>query len=124
VKIVAAAIDRPSNFFEWAFGLCKSESATRIVATARSYLSTATWPWDKAFMLAGAYLAATEAIPKLLTDVSSSPDIEFPFWVTFDKHTDEGKVALRVASKQLGCTYRQLIWADFYFESALVNASS
>ena len=47
----------------------------------------------------------------------------FPFWVALDKHTPEGKEALRRAAKIVGIPWRQALWVSFYFESALTNAA-
>lgn len=52
---------------------------------------------------------------------ADAPSEEFPYWAALDKHTPEGKVALAEIAKQVNSSYRQLIWASFYCESARVN---
>ena len=42
-------------------------------------------------------------------------------WVALDKHTPQGKDAIREACKAVGTQYRKAIWCGFYFESAKVN---
>jgi hypothetical protein len=92
----------------------------RIVSEAgQRYLPAATWPWDKACILAGALLATMEEIQKM--ESADAPPEEFPYWVALDKHTPEGKVALTEAAREVGSSYRRLIWASFYCESARVN---
>lgn len=120
LRIVSAALLRPLPFFEWAQTHCISPTALQIIDAARRYLAVATWGWDKACIIAGAFLATTVGIPEC-RDV---PDVEsaFPYWVALDKHTPQGKVALRQVAKEHFIPYRHFIWSSFYFESAMVNA--
>lgn len=119
VRIVAAALERPPAFFEWALKTSATDAANAVVLAAKQYLAAATWGWDKATILAGAYLAASSGVPAL----ESGPEQHdpFPLWVALDKHTPEGKDAIRRVGHALHESYRNLIWAGFYFESARVN---
>ncbi len=120
VRMVSEALNRPDAFFDWAALHSSSDTGRRIVATARRYLAAATWGWDKTCILAGAFLAATGEVPHCgLGPVVTS---DFPYWVALDKHTPEGKKVLEQVGKEFRVTYRQLIWAGFYFESATVNS--
>jgi hypothetical protein len=119
LRIVAEALGRPTEFFGWALGQAKSGQAADVIRSAQRYLPVATWPWDKACILAGALLATTVEMPTV-TRAGPSAE-EFPYWVALDKHTPEGKVALAEVAKQIRSPYRQLIWAGFYCESAQVN---
>jgi hypothetical protein len=119
LKMVSEALNRPKEFFEWALGQSNTQRATDIIQSAKQYLPAATWPWDKACILAGALLATCGDIS--MTERAISPLEEFPYWVALDKHTPEGKVALTEVAKQVKSSYRQLIWASFYCESAFVN---
>jgi hypothetical protein len=122
VRIVAEGLNRQEAFFRWAFETCSSSDAVLVVEAARKYVGVATWGWDKACILAGAFLAATKGVPPLVdAEVSDAP---FPYWVALDKHTPRGKEALKTLAnvRQLG--WRQLIWCSFYFESAVVNSLS
>lgn len=121
LKIVAKALERPKDFFEWAARESRSQRATNIIQSAQRYLPAATWQWDKACILAGALLATTSDMPVLEQADPPATEDEFPYWVALDKHTAEGKVALREVAKQVKTNYRQLIWASFYLESARVN---
>jgi len=119
LRIIAEALGRPAAFFEWVLSQAKSREATDVIRSARRYLAAATWQWDKACILAGALLATAGEIPAM--ERGDRPSEEFPYWVALDKHTPEGKVALAEIAKEIKSTYRQLIWASFYCESARVN---
>jgi hypothetical protein len=45
-------------------------------------------------------------------------------WVAIDKHTPDGKVAIREAARYLNVRARDMMWISFYCESALTNAIS
>jgi len=119
VRVVAEGLERPEDFLGWAESQCSSRQQANVVAAARKYLAAATWGWDKACILAGAFLASQAELPA----IENRPPSEgrFPTWVALDKHTPQGKDAIRDACKTVGATYRQAIWCGFYFESATVN---
>jgi hypothetical protein len=119
VRIVARALDRPTEFLIWALDHCSSPAGSAVIDAARRYLASATWGWDKATILGAAYLASTGAVP---TPAPAPPSEHFPYWVALDKHTPIGKEELRRLSLSLKIAYRQLIWAGFYCESAIVNS--
>jgi len=117
LKIVAAALKRPEEFFNWAEGQCSNEEQLSIVLAAKQYFSRASWPWDKAFMAAGAYLSLKSDIP-LATYAEPSREAAFPYWVAVDKHTPQGKIALRKVASVMGIPDIKLQWISFYLESA------
>lgn len=119
LRIVSEALRRPRGFFEWVLSQSRTQWATDVIRSAQRYLPAATWPWDKACILAGALLATIVDIPTVVSADRLSG--EFPYWVALDKHTPEGKVALAAVAKQVNSSYRQLIWASFYCESACMN---
>lgn len=119
LRLVSEALRRPEAFFGWVFGQSRAQRSTDIILSAQRYLAAATWQWDKACILAGALLATTGEVPK--AEGAETPSGEFPYWVALDKHTPEGKVALTEVAKQVNSSYRRLIWASFYCESASVN---
>lgn len=120
VKIVTAALKRPEGFFKWALAECSCESQTAVVLAARSFFVRASWPWDKAFMAAGAYLSCQKGTPQV-SRCDQLPKTPFPFWSAVDKHTPQGKIALRRVASALHLQELQLQWASFYFESAKTN---
>lgn len=119
LRILSEALDRPNAYFDWAISQCSSEDCRQIVTAARKYLPAATWGWDKATILAAAFLATSHHIPPVK---SAHPSTSmFPYWVALDKHTPQGKEALRRIADANKVGYRQLIWAGFYCESSVVN---
>jgi hypothetical protein len=119
LKIIAEALDRPKEFFDWVKGEGRSQGSRDVVRAAQEYLPAATWRWDKACILGGALLATLSDLPSL--ESLEEPEEEFPYWVALDKHTAEGKEVLREVAKEIKASYRELIWASFYCESAHVN---
>ncbi len=124
VRIVAAGIRRSEEYWSWILREEEARGKTGGVQKIRSFMAWPTWPWDKAFVMASAYLfvhGEAKAVEQLDDEELRSA---FPFWIAIDKHTAEGKVALRKVAKIVGCTYRQLNWTSYYLESARVNALS
>lgn len=122
LRVVGEGIARPKDYLGWAGAQAAPGDATRVVEAAGRYLAAATWGWDKACILAGAFLAAKCPTPIARPEVTRAPDGSFPLWVALDKHTPDGKRALRILASDLGVSYRRLIWSGFYYESAVVNA--
>lgn len=120
IRIVKAAMERPADFFKWAISTCPGAEGLEVVHLANQVVSNATWPWDKAFIFAGAYLAVTEGIP-IVHPVDDAAGQSCPYWVGIDKHTVWGKLALQNVSKEVDVPYARLQWASFYFESVLNN---
>ncbi len=121
VKIVAAALKRPKCFFDWAMAECSSEEQRAVVLAARSFFAQASWPWDKAFMAAGAYLSSQGGVPQV-SRPGKFLHAPFPYWIAVDKHTPQGRIALRRVATELHLSERHLQWASFYFESARTHA--
>lgn len=121
LKIICEALARPKDYFAWAVSQSPSARSIAAIRNAEKYLPVATWPWDKACILATAFLSEMRETPTVDAGLSPHLTSVFPYWAALDKHTDEGKAALRDAAKSLGVNYRQLIWSSFYCESAQVN---
>lgn len=121
VKITAAGLERPSDFFNWALRRCDTATQTAIVQAAAAYMPRASWPWDKAFMAAAAYLAGAHPVA---APQEAGPEalMTCPLWVAVDKHTPQGRACLRQTAQELGISLHQLEWACFYQESAASNA--
>ncbi len=97
-------------------------SMLRFVENANAAYRKAGWPWDRAFIQASVYLAVLkDGIPPTSDAVDRLGGGDFPFYVALDKHTGEGKVALRMVSQEIGVSYRLLNWVSFYCESGRVN---
>lgn len=120
LRTVAKAIEEPEKFWAWLEPQCERENQSVFVSVTRQAHRKGGWPWDRAFMLAAAYLAVTGPIAEI--NISpNEPSEEFPFWIALDKHTSEGKRALRQVAQEFNVPASQLLWASFYCESALTN---
>jgi len=122
IRIVAAAIARPSDFWNWAIRTSESDRQRAIVESAHKAFRGGGWPWDRAFMQAAAYLEVTDC--RLHSDSTEATKGPFPFWIAIDKHTEAGRKALSSAAKTLRLPVRQLSWASFYCEGAVTNYST
>ncbi|HVB20561.1 MAG TPA: hypothetical protein VNG51_01265 [Ktedonobacteraceae bacterium] len=123
IKWVAQAIKNPEGFWKWAIENSSANGlVTQFVLNTKEAQRRGGWPWDLAFMQAAAYLAVTEE-GSLVCEPSQTA-LECPLWVALDKHTSQGKEALRKAAQSLKIPYRQLTWINFYCESALTNEST
>jgi hypothetical protein len=120
LRYIGGALDRPSQFFNWLHGRSGTEESRHVIGAAEQYLAAATWQWDKACILAGALLSTCGTFAILEDPVK--PQGDFPYWIAIDKHTPQGKTALKEVARRLSLSHRQLIWASFYFESARVNS--
>jgi hypothetical protein len=118
IKIVAEAIRRPENFWSWAASQAADVEKQTFIAQSKKAYTRASWPWDKAFVLAGAYLSITKGIPKT---EQATTKIECPVWVGLDKHTPQGKFALSRTAYKLKIEPETLYCASFYSEGALLN---
>lgn len=120
LRTVARAIEEPEEFWTWLEPQCEEQGQSELVSAARQAHRKGGWPWDRAFMLAAAFLAVNGPIPELET-TTEEPSEEFPFWIALDKHTADGKKAFRQAAQEFNVPANQLMWASFYCESALTN---
>jgi hypothetical protein len=118
IRIVANAIQRPEDFWQWISTRQQSERQVALIENAMRFKHEGL-PRDKAVIQAAAYLAITTdtrqtvELPKV--------DETFPFWVVFDRHTPEGKLALRGVARDLNIQLPQLEWTCFYYEGSQTN---
>ena len=120
IRVLAAALKRPNDYWAWALKEAESIGCHETVRKLQSFVAWPTWPWDKAFVFAVAFLTIHNK--SVIVTSIDEPKADFPYWVAIDKHTAEGKAALRAAAKVVGCSYRQINWVSYYLESAQVNA--
>jgi len=118
IKILAKAIERPDNFWKWIDSQKKTEPQKSLVDNAITFRNTGS-ARDRSVLQAAAYLAVVDNLPK--TKPMDPADQIFPFWITFDKHTREGKRVLRDIARDLHIPLSQLEWTSFYFEGAQTN---
>ena len=118
IRIVANAIQRPDDFWQWIAWQRTSTRQKILIDNAARFRKTGL-PHDKAVIQASAYLAVTGELP--LIKAGQPADTKFPYWVALDHHTIEGQRALRDIARDLHISLPQLEWAFFYFEGALTN---
>jgi hypothetical protein len=118
IKIVANAIQRPDDFWQWISWQKTSTSQKILIDNATRFRKTGL-PHDKAVILASAYLAVSGDLPPIKQ--GQPCDTKFPYWLAFDHHTIEGRRALQDIARDLHISLPQLEWTFFYFEGALNN---
>jgi hypothetical protein len=118
IKIVANAIQRPDDFWQWVTWQKKSAAEKSLIDNAARF-QKAGLPYDNAVIQAAVYLSVTGQLCRIEAGQPSDP--KFPYWVVFDNHTPEGRRALRDIARDLHISLPQLEWAYFYFEGALAN---
>lgn len=122
IAVVAEAIRRPNDFWEWVVKECDHENQRSLVEAAHKFYLKGGWLWDRAFMQAAAYLAVTQGVPA--SHLALHCDEDFPLWIALDKHTPQGKQAIYETSQQVKTSPHQLAWVNFYCESAITNDST
>jgi hypothetical protein len=118
IKIVANAIRRPDDFWQWVTWQKTAAAEKNLVDNAIRF-KKAGRPHDHAVIQAAAYLAVTGQLSRIEAGQPSDP--KFPYWIVFDNHTPEGRRALRDIARDLHISLSQLEWTFFYFEGALAN---
>ena len=119
IKIVANAIKRPDDFWHWITDQKKTDEQTAALIINALRFKQEGFPRDRAVIQSAAYLAVTGQMPSR-QEVQPTGQT-FPYWVAFDKHTAEGKLALRDVARDLHIAPPQLEWTCFYFEGARTN---
>ena len=121
IRRIGDAIKDANKYWKWVISERSNDRQAILIQRAEKVYRKGGWPWDRAFTQAAAYLAVTDGLPKLQRVDKLNSEEKFPFWVALDKHTPHGKTTLRIVAKKTGIPWRQLNWASFYFESAVVN---
>lgn len=121
VRIVSAGIDRQEDFFRWAHKSVAADRDGYLIKVAETWIKKASWPWDKAFMIAGSYLSLRGDLSTPSTETVFPED---PYVAALDKHTPEGKRAMAEVARRTGADLESLKWASFYFSSASTNEAS
>jgi hypothetical protein len=123
IKIIANAIRRPDDFWEWIEGWAERPLSRNVVGNVSMFKSKGS-SIERAVGCAAAYLAGT-AIPGTgLLDTAPPSHATFPYWVVFDHHTAHGRRALRDVARDLHMPVAQLAWCCFYFEGGRTNGSA
>ncbi len=125
IRVVSEAIRRPRDFWPWALSKCKGDSQRALVRVACQAHARGGWPWDMAFIQAAAFLAvqSEQLDPPELT-FHSEEEEDFPLWIAIDKHTPEGKEALRRLALHCRMSYTALSILSFYMEGAVCDLAA
>lgn len=119
IKTIKGGIERHKDFWDWIHNQQASSKRNKIINNSDKGFRKSGWPWDRAFAQSAAYLAYTLAeIPKY---ESTNKCLDVPLWTGIDKHTKEGKIAIRSAAKKHKINSNHALWFAFYFESAKCN---
>lgn len=118
LRIVAEAVERPEDFWNWVKTETKTEQANTLIERAYRFRN-AGLPQDRAITRAGAYLALQGELPKLAP--AGGKEKSFPYWVALDVHTPEGRRVLRDIARDLHVRLPQLEWVSFFFEGSVAN---
>ena len=119
IKIIANAINRPDDFWHWITEQKKTDKHTAALISTAHQFRQAGLPRDRAVIQSAAYLAVNGQVP--FQKEMQPTDQAFPYWVAFDKHTAEGKLAMQDVARDLHLPLPQLEWTCFYFEGAKTN---
>jgi hypothetical protein len=118
IKIIANAISRPDDFWHWITSRKQLAAKPSLVENAMQFRQEGL-PRDKAVIQSAAYLAVTsETTP--LRELKPS-DQAFPYWVVFDRHTQEGRLVMRDIARDLHIPLPQLEWSCYFFEGSKTN---
>jgi hypothetical protein len=120
IRIVAGALERPKDFWAWIESQTKSDFRKKFIENAARF-KNAGFPWQRAFIAAGAFLGVTAGFPELKHPIVG--DTLFPYWIALDQQTPQGRRALRDIARDLHIQMPQLIWASFYYEGSRTNRS-
>lgn len=120
IIFLSRALKEADLFWNWATQKSAHGDQFMLVETAHKAYRRGGWPWDRAFMQAAAYLALNTD-DFTMSASRQEPQEDFPYWIALDKHTFQGKQALREAAKVTGIPVHQLSWISFYFEGARLN---
>jgi len=121
IRLVAKAIRRPADFWDWASTQGTDSQRQAVVAHAKRY-GEGGRPHDQAVVQAAAYLAVSAPLPE--PACAPAADTPFPYWVVFDRHTSAGQRVLRDVARDLHIPLPQLEWCFYYFEGAVANAEA
>lgn len=119
IKHVAQAINRPNDFWNWVKSESKNDfDKSDFIDKSYQSFKKASWAWDKAFIISGAYLAIIEDLPKTkLSNLKS----EAPYWLGIDKHTEIGRNYLKILANKNNISLEIIYLLSFYLEGAICN---
>lgn len=117
IRELAVSLKKPEVFWSEISKKDLNFKQRAVIIQAESAFKKANYDWDKATVIAGAYLAYTSDVPEVKYS-SKEPPASFPFWVAVDKHTPEGKNVLQASAEQIHLEVYKAKQLSFYFEGA------
>ena len=121
IKIVANAVRRPDDFWNWLDGHDTTREKRLLIQNAMQHRNAGRPP-DNAAIQAAAYMAASGELPEL--GAALSRERSFPYWTALDMHTPQGKRVLTDVARDLHIPLKQVEWTMFYFEGTATNESA
>lgn len=119
IKHISQGIKRPVDFWNWVKDESKNDFDKSIfIEKSHQAFKKASWAWDKAFIISGAYLAIVEGLPEVKI---SNLIIDCPYWLGIDKHTEIGRNYLKVLSNKNNINIDIVYTLSFYLEGAICN---
>jgi hypothetical protein len=118
IKIVANAIRRPDDFWQWVTARIDTTRDNVLLENAMRFRHEGP-PREQAALQAASFLMLSGGRPPV-PEVRPA-DENFPYWVVFDESTPEGKLALRDVARSLHIQRPQLEWARNYYEGFKTN---
>jgi hypothetical protein len=119
LRRLAGGIHAPAAFWSWIDARAPRAEVRGLASRAKRY-QDAGRPHDRAVMQAAALLAAQAAAPPAAP--ADPPAEPFPFWIVFDRHTAEGRRALRDVARDLHIPLPVLEWVLYLHEGSRSNA--
>ena len=120
IRSVALGIENQEKFWE----LIKLESGyndnRRSVEIAQQHIKRASFPEDKAMILAAAYLAVKYPVPDIQM-IEPNNDPNFPYWIAIDKHTGRGREIYIEACREIKSDSFTGMQLGFYMEGSQCN---
>ncbi len=118
IKIIANAIRRPDDFWQWVTTRINTLQDTGLIENALRFRHEGS-PREQAAIQAAAYLMLSGKVPS--DPESQAAEENFPYWVVFDKTTREGNLVLRDVARTLHIQLPQLEWVCHYFDGSKTN---
>lgn len=121
LRRIAGGLHAPAAFWSWIDARASRAELQTLASRAKRY-QDAGRPHDRAVMQAAAMLAAQGIVPPAAP--ADPPADPFPFWIVFDRHTAEGRRALRDVARDLHIPLPVLEWVLYFHEGARPNAET
>lgn len=120
IVYLSKVLKDPEKFWEEIKDFSGYDGERVRIESAQKALPKAKFPDDKAMMYAAARLAIKEKVPEVET-IQPITTPNFPYWVAFDKHTEDGKWILQLVAERLNMNAHAVGRMTFYFAGVVCN---